>query len=226
MSCSNLSPCHRITAESSHDSTGREQERLSCTAFITRITDGTTRIQRRPNHSAGGNSGRGNRGCFTILQHPKRRDNPHLQRHQEQCQPQRVRHHLHGLKREHKGTRAHRNLCSPLKGPLSRPRSSTDYRARAKEVPLNITQKQRPGLRAFLRAPNAQEVHYPARRHATSPPLQIAQRDDRLRHCRPLKQSRSCRKVGGWTHKLLVKFRKSWRRRWDEYVQSALWLHR
>ena len=48
--------------------------------------------------------------------------------------------------------------CSPLKRPPRRPRSSTDYRADAKEVPLDITQKRRPGLRAFVRVPKAQEV--------------------------------------------------------------------
>ena len=61
--------------------------------------------------------------------------------------------------------------CSTLKRPPRRPRSSTGYRAEAKEVPLDITQKRRPGLRAFLRVPKAQEVHQPARLHAASPLL-------------------------------------------------------
>ena len=36
------------------------------------------------------------------------------------------------------------------------PRSSTDYRSDAKEVPLDITQKRRPRLHVFLRVPKAQ----------------------------------------------------------------------
>ena len=48
------------------------------------------------------------------------------------------------------------------------PRSSTDYRADAKEVPLDTTQR-RPRLRAFLRMSKAQEVHQLARRHVASP---------------------------------------------------------
>ena len=59
--------------------------------------------------------------------------------------------------------------CSPLKTSPRQPRSSTDYRVDAKEVPLDITQERRPRLRAFLRVPKAQEVHQPARRHAASP---------------------------------------------------------
>ena len=74
--------------------------------------------------------------------------------------------------------------CSPLKRSPRRPRSSTDYRADAKEVPLNITQKRRPGLRAFLRVPKAQEVHQTARRQATSPlpPTLGSSRDGHPRH--------------------------------------------
>ena len=45
------------------------------------------------------------------------------------------------------------------------PRSSTDYRADVKEVPLDIIQKRRPRLRAFLWGPKAQEIHQSARRH-------------------------------------------------------------
>ena len=60
------------------------------------------------------------------------------------------------------------------------PRSSTDYRADAKEVPLDVTQKQRPRRRVFLRMPKAQEVHQPARRHAASllPLVLGSSRDD------------------------------------------------
>ena len=81
-----------------------------------------------------------------------------------------MRHHLHRLKRKNKGTRAHRNLCSPLKAPPSRPGSSTDYRADAKEVPLNITQKRRPGhyvlscgCRTFKRSTSQRVAMLPAR---------------------------------------------------------------
>ena len=64
------------------------------------------------------------------------------------------------------------------------PRSSTDYRADAKKVPLDITQKRRPRLRAFLRVPKAQKVHQPARRHAASPLSQApgSPRDGHPRH--------------------------------------------
>ena len=33
-------------------------------------------------------------------------------------------------------------------------------------------------------------------------------------------------RLGGWLHETLVELCKSWPRRWDEYVQPALWLHR
>ena len=33
-------------------------------------------------------------------------------------------------------------------------------------------------------------------------------------------------KLGGWIHETLVELCKCWPRRWDEYVQPALWLHR
>ena len=33
-------------------------------------------------------------------------------------------------------------------------------------------------------------------------------------------------RLGGWIHEPLVELCKSWPRRWDEYVQPALWLHR
>ena len=33
-------------------------------------------------------------------------------------------------------------------------------------------------------------------------------------------------RLGGWIHGTLVELCKSWPRRWDEYVQPALWLHR
>ena len=33
-------------------------------------------------------------------------------------------------------------------------------------------------------------------------------------------------RMGGWLHETLVELCKSWPRRWDEYVQPALWLHR
>ena len=33
-------------------------------------------------------------------------------------------------------------------------------------------------------------------------------------------------RLGRWIHEILVELCKSWPRRWDEYVQSALWLHR
>ena len=33
-------------------------------------------------------------------------------------------------------------------------------------------------------------------------------------------------RLGGWIHETLVELCKSWPRRWDEYVQPALWLHR
>ena len=61
--------------------------------------------------------GKENRGCFTILQHPKSRDNLHLRCHQERCHLQHLWHHPHGLERRNKRTRVHRNLCSPLKRP-------------------------------------------------------------------------------------------------------------
>ena len=56
----------------------------------------------------------------------------------------------------------------------------------------------------------------------------MAQRDDRLWSYRPPKGSRSCREVGGGggIHETLVELCKGWSRRWDEYVQPALWLHR
>ena len=74
--------------------------------------------------------------------------------------------------------------CSPLKRPPRRLRSSKDDRADAKEVPLDITQKRRPGLRAFLRVAKAQDVHQPARRHAASPlpPILGSSRDGHPRH--------------------------------------------
>ena len=74
--------------------------------------------------------------------------------------------------------------CSPLTRPPRRPRSSTDYRADAKEVPLDITQKKTPGIRSLLRVTKAQEVHQPAHRHATNPlpPTLGSFRDGRPRH--------------------------------------------
>ena len=33
-------------------------------------------------------------------------------------------------------------------------------------------------------------------------------------------------RLAGWIHEALVELCKSWPRRWDEYVQPALWLHR
>ena len=33
-------------------------------------------------------------------------------------------------------------------------------------------------------------------------------------------------RLGGWIHETFVELCKSWLRRWDEYVQPALWLHR
>ena len=33
-------------------------------------------------------------------------------------------------------------------------------------------------------------------------------------------------RLGGWIHETLIRLCKSWPRRWDEYVQPALWLHR
>ena len=33
-------------------------------------------------------------------------------------------------------------------------------------------------------------------------------------------------RLGGWIHEILVELPKCWPRRWDEYVQPALWLHR
>ena len=100
-----------------------EKEGLSSAAFDISNTDGTTYesnlaltiapvVIRK----------QGNRGCFTILQHPKSRDNPHLRRHQERCHPQHLRHRLHELERGNKRTRAHRILCSPLKRPPRRQR--------------------------------------------------------------------------------------------------------
>ena len=64
------------------------------------------------------------------------------------------------------------------------PRSSTGYRADAKEVPLDITQKRRPRLHASLRVPKAQGVHQPSRRHAASPLPQAlgSSRDGHPRH--------------------------------------------
>ena len=56
-------------------------------------------------------------GSTTTLQHHKSRDNSHLRRHKKRHHPQHLWHHLHGLERGNKGTRAHRNLCSPLKRP-------------------------------------------------------------------------------------------------------------
>ena len=34
------------------------------------------------------------------------------------------------------------------------------------------------------------------------------------------------KRLGGWIHETLVKLCKNWPRRWDEYAQPALWLHR
>ena len=66
------------------------------------------RIQLRPNHSTGGNSegetedispsSNTPRDKITSLQFMLSSPHPHLRRHQEQCQPQHVRHYLHGLK--------------------------------------------------------------------------------------------------------------------------------
>ena len=100
-----------------------EKEELSCSAFDIRNTDRTTDesslaltiapvVIRK----------QGSRGCFTILQHPKSRENPHLRRHQERCHPQHLRHRLHGLERGNKRTMAHRILRSPLKRPPRRQR--------------------------------------------------------------------------------------------------------
>ena len=36
----------------------------------------------------------------------------------------------------------------------------------------------------------------------------------------------SVERLGGWIHETLTELCKSWPRRWDEYVQPALWLHR
>ena len=161
-----------------------EQEGQSCAAFDIRNTDGATDGSNLAPTIAPVVTRKENRGCFAILQHPKSRDKPYLRHHQKQCQPQHVRHRLHGLERENKGTRAHRNQCSPLKRPPRRPRSSTNYRDDAKEVPLDITQKRHLGLRAFLRVPKVQEVYQPASRHAASPlpPIMGSPRDGHPRH--------------------------------------------
>ena len=106
---------------------------------------------------------------------------PHPRRHQERCQPQHVRHHLHGLERENKGTRAHRSHVLH-----SRDRRVGPGIARTTELMQrkDITQKRRPGLRAFLRVPKAQATHQPTRRHATSPlpPNLGSSRDGHPRH--------------------------------------------
>ena len=99
-----------------------EQEGLSCPAFDIRNTDGTTDKSNLAPTIAPVVTRKGNRGCFTILQHPKIRHNPHLRRHQERCHPRHLGYHLYGLERENKGTRAHRNLYSPLKRPPRRQR--------------------------------------------------------------------------------------------------------
>ena len=54
----------------------------------------------------------------------------------------------------------------------------------------------------------------------------MAQRGNRLWPHGPPEGPRSCREVGGWIHETLVELCKSWPRRWDEYVQPAIWLHR
>ena len=87
-----------------------EQEGLSCAAFDIRNTDRTTNEFNLASTIAQVVTRKGNRGCFTIFRHPKSRDNLHLRRHQERCQSQHVRHHIHGPERETKGTGAHRNM--------------------------------------------------------------------------------------------------------------------
>ena len=62
------------------------------------------RIQPRPNHSAGGNSERETEDT-PPPSYTRETRKSHLRCHQEQCQPQHVRHHLHGLKtRKTKGS--------------------------------------------------------------------------------------------------------------------------
>ena len=77
-----------------------KQEGLSCAVFDIRNTDGTTAESNL---------------APTIAQVVTRKGKQRF--HQEQCQPQHVRHHLHGLERGYQGTREHRNTCSPLKRP-------------------------------------------------------------------------------------------------------------
>ena len=99
-----------------------EEEGLSYAAFDIRHIDGTTDKSNLAPTIAPVVTRKGNRGCFTTFQHLKIRHNPHLRRHQERCHPQHLGHHLYGLERENKRTRAHRNIYSPLKRPPRRQR--------------------------------------------------------------------------------------------------------
>ena len=56
-SCSNVSPCHKITLEDSHNSPGRETGgTIMCCLRHPQYRSNDRRIQPRPNHSVDGNS--------------------------------------------------------------------------------------------------------------------------------------------------------------------------
>ena len=126
------------------------------------------RIQPRPDHSAGGNSEGKQRMLHHLPTPQESRQPPPTAPPGAMPIPTRAASHPRTRTRNQRdrGTPEH---VPPFKRPPRRPQSSTDYRADAKEVPLDITQERRPGLRAFLRVPKAQYIHQPARRHVTSP---------------------------------------------------------
>ena len=285
-----------------------EQEGLSYDAFDTRSTDGTTDKSNLAPTIAPVVTRKGKQRMFHHPQHLKSQDNPHLQHHQERCQPQHVRHHPHGLERGNKGTRAHRNRvshssdrhvcpgvarttelmqrkyhwtslkseardyvhscgCRRLKRPTSQrvamlpARFLKPWEVLEMDIHDMGTRSEAGNRHLLVIVDRASKVlfAYPLpNKTAESVAKKILEllltfgiplslRSDPgteftaevVRHiCKwlnvaidygPTDHSRAqgaVERLGGWIHETLVELSKSWPRRWDEYVQPALWLHR